>query len=69
MSRKASIAIIILFAAAVLGVAKWLRGVHHEDDEPWDFEAEGQLDQTLTSPRREEPRGMAKQPCLDGRDA
>jgi hypothetical protein len=50
MSRKAWLAIIILFAITVGRVAQWLRDVHHEDDEPWDFEAERLPDEALARP-------------------
>jgi hypothetical protein len=56
MSRKFWIAIIILLVAAVFGVAKWVREVHDEDDELWDFEAERLPDQALASALAEKRR-------------
>jgi hypothetical protein len=56
MSRRAWTAI-ILFVAAAVAVAKWVRGL---DDEPWDLEAERRLDQTLVSAlARRRPPGNA----------
>ena len=46
MSRQVWIAAILL-TAAIFGVTKWLRHVHDEDYELWDFEAERLLDQAL----------------------
>jgi hypothetical protein len=40
MGRKVWIAAIILFAAAIFAVAKWVRGLDYEDGELWDLEAE-----------------------------
>jgi hypothetical protein len=40
MGRKVWIAAIILFAAAVFAVAKWVRGLDYEDGGLWDLEAE-----------------------------
>jgi hypothetical protein len=47
MRKRAWVVTILL--AAVWIVVKWLRGLDHEDDEPWDVEAERLLDQTLVS--------------------
>jgi hypothetical protein len=52
MSAKFWIAVFLL-AAAVFVVAKWLRRVHDEDDESWDFEGERLLDLGLRASAKE----------------
>jgi hypothetical protein len=59
--QRAWIVTIVLLAAAIWSVVKWLRGLDYEDDELWDFEEERLLDQTLLNAlARGSGQGMPK---------